>query len=306
MADLVLNLTPPWGGDSWPLGPYVRPVLAVLAILIGSYLLIRLTHVLVRGVLRPLIGREGLESGAGPGGHSAGLTAAEIKKRQDTIEALVVNVVRFFVGGIAILMILQTVFALDIGPAVAGLGIVGIAVGLGTQNLVRDYLNGSLILMENQYSIGDVITIAGISGTVEDLTLRRTTLRDVEGTLHTVPNGQITIASNQTRLWSRVNLSVPVAYGTDVKMAWESVDEAGRQMASEAEWEHRILETPHVDRVGDLGDLGYTLLVQVKVAPGQQWAVAGELRKRILAGFARQGMEMPALTAASAAKTRRG
>jgi small-conductance mechanosensitive channel len=287
MADLAFDVTPPWGGDPWQLGPLVRPALAAVGILVAAWILIRLTHVFVRGVMRPLLGREL------PGGPAAQLTAAEIKKRQDTIETLVVDVVRFFVVAIAILMILQDVFDLDIGPAIAGLGIVGIAVGLGTQNLVRDYLNGALILMENQYSVGDAVTIAGVSGKVEDFTLRRTVLRDLDGVVHTIPNGQVAIAANMTRTWARVHLDVRVSYGTDVEEACGLVDKVGRNLSEDPEWTTRILEPPHVDRVSEFGDIGYTLLVLGRVGAGEQWAVAGELRKRLLGEFRGHGIEIP-------------
>src|SRR4029077_9784379 len=129
-----------------------------------------------------------------------------------------------------------------IGPAVAGLGVVGIAVGFGAQPLVRDYLNGALILVENQYAIGDVVRLAGVAGTVEDFTLRRTTLRDLDGVVHTVPNGEVKVASNLTRVWSRINQNVTVAYGTDIDKATEVVDAVGREMAGEPAWHRRILE----------------------------------------------------------------
>ena len=131
---------------------------------------------------------------------------------------------------IAGLMILGTL-GLDIGPAVAGLGVVGIAVGFGAQTLVRDYLNGALILIENQFSKGDVVALAGVAGTVEDFTLRRTTLRDLDGVVHTVPNGEIKVASNLTRVWARINQDVTVAYGTDIDGRSRVVDEVGAAMA---------------------------------------------------------------------------
>ena len=119
---------------------------------------------------------------------------------------------------------------LDIGPAVAGLGVVGIAVGFGAQSLVRDYLNGALILVENQFGKGDVVRLAGVAGTVEDFTLRRTTLRDLDGVVHTVPNGEIKVTSNLTRVWARINQDITVAYGTDIDRAIDVVDEVGRAM----------------------------------------------------------------------------
>ena len=182
---------------------------------------------------------------------------------------------------------------LDIGPAIAGLGIIGIAVGLGTQSLVRDYLNGALILVENHYAIGDVVRIAGVSGKVEDFTLRRTTLRDQDGTVHTVPNGLVNVASNLTREWARVNEDVRVVYGTDIQKASDVVDRLGRAMASDPEWAARILEAPRVERVSQLGEYGVTLKVLGTVRASEQWAVSGELRKRLLAAFAAEGVEMP-------------
>ena len=122
---------------------------------------------------------------------------------------------------------------LDIGPAVAGLGVVGIAVGFGAQTLVRDYLNGSLILIENQFAKGDVVRSPASPGTVEDFSLRRTTLRDIDGVVHTVPNGEIKVASNLTRVWARINQDVTVAYGTDIDRAIEVVDDVGRTMAGD-------------------------------------------------------------------------
>lgn len=286
MAALEMRVSPPWGG-TLDLGPYVSLIAAILGILVAAAIIIRLTHVFVRGILRALLNRENVE------GTAHELTAAELKKRQDTIETLVVNVVRFFVVVIAAMMVLETAFHLDIGPAIAGLGIAGIAVGLGTQNLVRDYLNGALILVENQFAIGDVVRIAGVSGKVEDFTLRRTTLRDQDGTVHTIPNGLIEVASNLTREWARVNEDIRVVYGTDIQMATDVVDRVGRDLASDPDWGPRILEAPRVERVSQLGEYGVTLKVLGTVRASEQWAVSGELRKRLLAAFAESGVEMP-------------
>src|SRR3990172_13271630 len=110
-------------------------------------------------------------------------------------------------------------------------------------------MNGALILVENQFSKGDVVRIGGVAGTVEDLSLRRTTLRDLDGVVHTVPNGEISVASNLTRVWARINQDVSVAYGTDIDRAIEVVDNVGREMASDPAWKRRVLETPPVDPV---------------------------------------------------------
>jgi small conductance mechanosensitive channel len=278
----------PWGGATLlHLGPMVAGAAAVIAILVAAALIIRLAHIFVRGAVHTLFAREALE------GTSRDLTAVEVKKRQDTIETLAVNVIRFFVIVIAALMILQAGFRLDVGPAIAGLGIAGIAIGLGTQNLVRDYLNGALILVENQYSKGDIVAIAGVSGRVEDFTLRRTTLRDTDGIVHSVPNGQITVASNMTRGWARVNQDILVVYGTNLELAAEVIDGVGRELVSDAKWGPRILEAPHFERISEIGERGITLKIRGTVRASERWSVGGELLSRLLKAFAEHAIEMP-------------
>jgi small-conductance mechanosensitive channel len=156
----------------------------IVVILVVALIALRISTLLVHGVVKALLDREATE------GTAQELSAVEVQKRMDTLDDLGGRVIRFFVIVIAGIMILSAL-DLDIGPAIAGLGVVGIAVGFGAQSLVRDYLNGALILAENQYSKGDVVSIAGVSGAVEDFSLRRTTLRDLDGTVHTVPNGEI-------------------------------------------------------------------------------------------------------------------
>jgi len=279
-------ITPPWGGAPWQLGGALQAMAEVVAILIVAFVVIRVAHVFVRGTARAFLRRENIE------GTARELTAIELKKRQDTIEILAVNVIRLFVLVIAGLMILETGLGLDIGPAIAGLGIVGIAIGLGTQHLVRDYLNGALILMENQFAIGDIVRVAGVSGQVEDFTLRRTTLRDTDGTVHTVPNGDISVASNLTRVFGRVNVEVQIVYGTDVDEAIAVVNRLGQAMAEDQDWGPRILEAPKVDRVSGFGDFGVTLAIVGKVHASEQWAVAGEVRRRLVSAFKTAGIQM--------------
>jgi moderate conductance mechanosensitive channel len=182
---------------------------------------------------------------------------------------------------------------LDVGPAVAGLGVVGIAVGFGAQSLVKDYLNGALILIENQYSKGDVVSIAGVSGAVEDFSLRRTTLRDLDGIVHTVPNGEVKVASNRTRTWARINQNVTVAFGTDIDKAIEVVEELGKLMAADPIWKRRILEPPRVERVESIEERGITLKILGTVRASEQWAAGGEFRKLLLEAFAKNGIRLP-------------
>lgn len=263
-----------------------QQVLPILLVVIVAVLAIWAAGLFVHGVVKALMDREASE------GTAQELSAVELKKRMDTLDALATNAIRSFIVVVAGLMILGKL-GLDIGPAVAGLGVVGIAVGFGAQTLVRDYLNGALILIENQFSKGDVVRLAGVAGTVEDFNLRRTTIRDLDGVVHTIPNGEIKVASNLTRVWARINQDVLVAYDTDIDRAIGVVDNVGRQMAGEPEWRRRILEPPRVERVEALGEYGVTLKILGSVRAPEQWAAAGEFRKRLLAALQANGIEIP-------------
>jgi small conductance mechanosensitive channel len=170
---------------------------------------------------------------------------------------------------------------------------VGIAVGFGAQSLVKDYFNGALILIENQFSIGDVVTIADVTGAVEDLTLRRTTLRDLDGVVHTIPNSEIKVSANRTRTWARINQDVTIEHGTDVDRAIAVVDAVGRAMEEDPIWKRRLLEPPRVERIEAIGEYGVTLKILGSVRAIDQWAAGGELRKRLLAAFTEHGIEIP-------------
>ena len=267
-------------------GILTETVIPIVLILILALAIVKLAGIAVQGLVKALLDRETSE------GTAQELSAVEIRKRMDTLEGLGTTVVRIFVLVIGVVMILGEL-NLNIGPAVAGLGVVGIAVGFGTQSIVRDYFTGALILIENQFSKGDVISIAGVSGTVEDFSLRRTTLRDLDGVVHTVPNGEIKVASNKTRVWARINLDVTIAYGTDMERATRVVDDVGKAMAADPEWRRRLMEPPHVERVEAMGEYGITIKILGLVRATEQWAAGGELRKRLLAAFATHGIEIP-------------
>ena len=272
----------------WPeIGRFVAgTAVPILVIVAFSWIFLALAERFLDRLIRRLIDREAAE------GTARELTAVEVERRIDTVSSLVISLLRVLVATIAVIMVLGK-FTVDIGPAVAGLGIVGIAVGFGAQSLVKDYFNGVLILVENQFAKGDVVRIAGVSGTVEDFTLRRTTLRDADGVVHSVPNGEIGVASNLTRVWAQINENVSVAYGTDIDRATGVVDDVGRAMAADPDWQDRVLEPPHVVRVEALGDYGVTLKVFGAVRAEERWAAPGEFRKRLLAAFREHGIEIP-------------
>ncbi len=272
-------------GYALVLGPHA--VLGDLFMLILATLLaLWLSRRLVRRTVAALVNREATE------GTAQELSAIEIRKRSETLQGLADGIVRALILIVAFVTALDK-FGLNIGPAVAGLGIAGVALGFGAQNLVKDYLAGMFVLIENHYSRGDVVQIAGVSGTVEDFTLRRTTLRDLDGTVHIVPNGQITVASNMTRVWGRINVDVTVAYGSDINRVIEVVNDLGRKMAEEPEWKRRVLEAPQVARVEALSETGVTLKILGSVRATERWAAAGELRKRVLDAFRENDIEIP-------------
>lgn len=258
----------------------------VVAIIVVVSVAMRLARIFVHGVVKALLDREATE------GTAQELSAVELAKRMSTLDDLGVNVIRAFIFMVGAVTLLSA-FTIDVGPAVAGLGIVGIAVGFGAQHLVRDYLNGALILVENQFSKGDIVRIANVAGTVEDFSLRRTTLRDLDGNVYTVPNGEITVATNLTRVWARVNEDISVGYGSDMDQVNQVVLDVGQTMLDDPAWKRRILEPPHVERINALGDSGISVKILATVRAPERWAVAGELRKRLLVAFAANGIEIP-------------
>ena len=274
---------PPWSDIVAVLSDHVVPILIVLLVAI---VVVRLARPFVHGIVKALMDREAAE------GTARELSAVEVSKRMATIDAFGARVIRAFVIIVAALMILREL-GLDIGPAIAGLGIVGIAVGFGAQHLVRDYLNGALILIENQFSKGDTVKLAGVAGTVEDFSLRRTTLRDLDGTVHTIPNGEITVASNLTKVWARINEDIQVAYDSDIATVIRIVEEVGQAMADDPLWRRRVLEAPRVDRVKSFDESGVSLKVLGVVRAEDRWVAAGDFRRRLLAAFTAEGVEIP-------------
>lgn len=263
-----------WGDILWA-------SIIVLIALVGIWLARRAIGLATRSVIAQRLGDD-----------ESLITQADLERRMKTLETLADRLAAVVIGLIALLMILSQ-FDVDIGPAIAGLGVVGIAVGFGAQTLVRDWLAGIFIVLENQYSVGDVVSIAGVDGVVEGFSLRRTVLRNLDGTVHSVPNGQIVVASNMTRGFARVNVDVSVAYDTDIDRASAVINRIGEEMLQDPEWADKIIEPPAVMRVDALGDSSVALKVLGQVKPAQQWAVSGELRKRVLAAFAAEGIEIP-------------
>jgi small-conductance mechanosensitive channel len=234
--------------------------------------------------LPPLVGRTMVTT--------RGESKEGIKKRRDTLVGVLIGVGRVFIVIVAIIMVLDEV-GIPIAPVLAGFGIAGIAIGFGAQYLIRDLIAGIFIIMENQYRVGDVVRVADVAGLVEEVHLRKTVLRDLDGIVHHIPNGEIRIASNFTRHFARVNLNVSVAYGTDLDHAISVINRVGKELAEDKDWRKLIKTPPQVLRVDNLGDSGIDIKILGDVKPMEQWAVMGELRLRLKKAFDAEGIEIP-------------
>lgn len=215
-----------------------------------------------------------------------------LKRRADTLQGVFLGLARISVVLLIIFMILSEL-NVAIAPILAGFGIAGIAVGFGAQYLIRDLIAGIFILMENQYRVGDVAKVADVSGLVEEVNLRKTVLRDLDGIVHHIPNGEIRVASNYSRHFSRVNLNISVSYGTDLDYAIEVINRVCKEMAEEENWKKQIRTVPQVLRVDNLGDSGIDIKIVGDVQPLQQWNTMGQLRLRIKKEFDKLGIEIP-------------
>jgi small conductance mechanosensitive channel len=219
-------------------------------------------------------------------------TMSEREKQAATLGRIITNIIRIIVWGIAAMMILDEL-GVQIGPILAGVGIAGLAVGFGAQSLVKDFLAGIFVLIENQYNVGDVIKAAGVSGLVEKISLRATTLRDLEGRVHIIPNGSIEVVTNMTKEWSRFLIDVGVAYKEDVDHVMDVLAEVGEEMEKDELFGALILEPLQILGVDSFGDSSVNIRVMFTTEPLQQWKVGREFRRRIKNTFDEKGIEIP-------------
>jgi moderate conductance mechanosensitive channel len=193
----------------------------------------------------------------------------------------------FFTGMSA----LKDAFNINIEPLLASAGIAGLAIGFGAQTLVKDVINGFFILVENQFEVGETIRAAGVSGVVEEITMRRTTLRDGDGTLHIVPNGSIQIVSNMTRDWSQVTLHVSADYGENSDRVVELLQQVAAEFYADAQFKDDVVSEPEVPGIERVRGNEVDYLMLVKVRPGKQYGVARELRRRIKTCFEKNNIK---------------
>jgi len=216
----------------------------------------------------------------------------ESEKRATTLS-------RVFTGGAQIIVVLSGLFmilsklSIPVGPVLAGFGVVGIAVGFGAQHLIRDLISGIFVIAENHYRTGDVVSIAGTSGLVEDINLRRTVLRDLEGTVHVIPNGEIAVSSNRTKNYSRVVLDVGVAYKENLERVITILNQIGNEISADPVIGLNIIKAPQVLRIQSFDDSCITIRILGDCKPMKQWNLRSELIRRIKARFDIEGIEIP-------------
>jgi small-conductance mechanosensitive channel len=275
--------------------PFKIAFIVVLA-LAATWLMRRLIDKFVDGVSRAaqVTRRE-----PGEGNETASLFVAaplgeRAHQRAETLAAVLRSLGRAVIWSIAGLTILGE-FDINLGPLLAGAGIVGIALGFGAQTLVKDFLSGIFMLIEDQFGVGDVVDAGFASGVVEGVSLRTTRLRDDEGTVWHIPNGEIHRIANKSQDWARAVLDLQVARGTDVPHAERVIKEVADAVTQDERWAASILEPPTVLGVERMSSNSMTLRLVVKTRPADQWLVQRALRERIATAFKSEGIELPPL-----------
>lgn len=219
----------------------------------------------------------------------SGMRAQQLRTLAGIIESFGSFVIYF-------LLVLQALplFGLDIKPILASAGIAGLALGFGAQTLVKDFINGFFIFLENQYDVGDVVKIAGVTGNVEIMSLRKTTLRDANGTVHTVPNSEIKVVSNFTRDWAQVSLHVSADYNENSEKVVKLLQEVGAELYNDERFKELMVAEPEVPGIERVTGREVDYLMLAKVKPGQQWLISRELRRRVKECFEKHGINAAA------------
>ena len=219
------------------------------------------------------------------------IEAARKAQRAQTLGALFKNIITVVVLGLMTLLVLGEL-GINLGPLIAAAGVVGLAIGFGAQTLVQDVVSGIFILLEDQYGVGDIVDVGDATGTVEEVQLRITKLRSLDGTLWFVRNGEILRVGNMSQDYSKVVLDVGIGYGSDIDKAKEILHRVAQEFAEHPDTQD-VLETPEVLGVQALGADSVVLRVMLTTKPGEQWTASRALQERIKKAFDAEGIEIP-------------
>lgn len=217
----------------------------------------------------------------------------DIEKRQRTLVAVVTSIWQIlviFVGGFQLLKIIFP--GIDTAPLFASAGIIGVAIGFGSQTLVKDFLSGIFIISENQYRVGDIIDINGATGTVERIGARSTVIRDMDGNVHYFPNGTIQHVINKTMGYSMARFTVGVHQSNELEDIIALINETGQTLAAEEKWKNKIIDAPSFESIGEFTASTVNLMISGKTQPSDQWSVTAEMRRRLLVAFEKNKIEL--------------
>ncbi|MDZ7961714.1 MAG: mechanosensitive ion channel family protein [Aulosira sp. DedQUE10] len=286
-----------WGGGTFTilgLFPYTRVLqLGILSaaqiplrlgiVALGTYVVIRFSYALIDRFTSTLISSGAL---------FASETSERLQLRVSTFSGVTKSIATITCVAVGFFLALVAL-GIDVVPLLAGASLVGVAVSLASQNLIKDAINGFLIILEDQYALGDVINVGSVGGLVENLNLRMTQVRDSEGRLITIPNSEIKIVANLSSRWSRADLTIPVDYQADVDEVLKLISTVAMDMDQDPLWQHQIVETPKVLGIDNFGDRGLIIRVWIKTQPLKQWDVAREYRRRLKVAFDQAGITIP-------------
>lgn len=269
----------------------IRLPLQLAAIGFGVYFLVRLSTVLIDRLFKPLEKGDFLSPEA-----AQKFLEPEVFERLalrvSTLSQVLKNVIAISLSIVGLFVAL-TVIGVPLGPLVAGAGIVGLAISFASQSVLKDSINGFLIFLEDQYGVGDWITVGDLSGLVEKIGLRITQLRDIEGALITIPNGDIRAVKNLSKNWARVDINVPIAYTANLMKAMQLMDAIAYEMYQDQPWREMILEPPELMGADNFGDQGVIVKLWIKTRPLEQWKVAREYRRRLKLAFDQAEIPLP-------------
>jgi len=265
-------------GATWAIGKPLSILIIVVGALVVRWLAIKaIDRVVKRAASTPL-----------PGGRSAFNRRAQ---RAQSLGTLLKSITTTVVFGIAFVMVLSEI-GINVAPILASAGVLGLAIGFGAQNLVKDFLSGVMMMIEDQYGVGDAVDLGEAIGTVENVGLRVTRVRDVDGTVWYVRNGEILRVGNQSQNWARTVLDITVGYAEDLNRVRDVLVDVAHSLWEDEDYKDIIIEEPEVWGVQNLGPEGVVMRVTLKTAPMQQWAVAREMRERTKARFDHEGIDM--------------
>lgn len=280
--EFLLNLLPQLLHVGTLIGDWLNEHLVnILAILVGAWIIRRFGAKFIARILKYTVRNDLYPN------------HADREKRMKTLNTLASAIMRVGVYIVVAILLVGEINPSYTTALFASAGLIGVALGFGAKDLINDLVSGIFIITENQYRVGDVIEIGGVSGTVEDITIRTTVLRDLGGDVHHIPNGTIKLTTNMTLGFSGIDESIVVGYDTDIDRLKHIINHVGEQLASDAEFQKMTVEPIHFLRVDGFGDNGIIVRIAGKTASGEQWLVKGELYERLYKEFKRQKIEIP-------------